>query len=78
VNGGGGAPVTLTPVSLAGGTFTLRINGSVGPSYILQASSNFANWTAISTSTPSAMPFTVVDTNAGSFNHRFYRALLGP
>jgi hypothetical protein len=78
VTGGGGAPVTLTPVSLAAGNFTLRINGSVGPSYILQASSDLITWTALSTNTPSLMPFTVIDTNAGSFNHRFYRALLGP
>jgi hypothetical protein len=65
-------------VSLAAGNFTLRINGSVGPSYILQASSDLITWTALSTNTPSLMPFTVIDTNAGSFNHRFYRALLGP
>ena len=75
---GGGVPVTLTPLSLAAGNFTLQINGDLGPSYILQASSDFTTWTPLSTNTPSVMPFTVIDTNAGSFNHRFYRALLGP
>ena len=78
VTGGGGVPVMLTPLSLAAGHFTLEINGNVGPSYILQASSNCTNWTALSTNTPSVMPFTLVDTNAGSFTRRFYRALLGP
>jgi hypothetical protein len=76
-----GAPpqsVTLTPLSLAAGKFTLRIDGSVGPSYILQASGDFYTWTDLSTNTPAMMPFTVIDPNAGSFNHRFYRALLGP
>jgi hypothetical protein len=70
------APVTLTPVSLAGGTYTLKLNGSVGPTYVLLASSNLAAWTALSTSTPSVMPLTVTDTNAGKFKSRFYRALI--
>ncbi|SPE51110.1 exported hypothetical protein [Verrucomicrobia bacterium] len=74
----GGPPITLTPVSFAAGDFTLRINGSAGSEYIVQASTNLINWTAILTNTPSVTPFTVVDTNAGSFRRRFYRALLGP
>jgi hypothetical protein len=78
VTGGAGTPITLTPLSFAAGDFTLQFNGNVGPSYILQASSDLTTWTALSTNTPSIMPFTVIDTNAGSFNHRFYRALLGP
>ncbi len=78
VTGGAGTPITLTPLSLAAGDFTLQVNGNVGPSYILQASSGLTTWTALSTNTPSVMPFTVIDTNAGSFDHRFYRALLGP
>jgi hypothetical protein len=78
VTGGPSVPFTLTPVSLAAGHFTLQINGSVGSNYILQASSDFTTWTSLSTNTASVMPFTVIDTNAGSFNHRFYRVLLGP
>jgi hypothetical protein len=74
----GAPPVTLTPVSLAAGKFTLQINGSVGPQYILQASTNLINWTSILTNTPSVMPLTVTDTNAVNFKHRFYRALVGP
>jgi hypothetical protein len=74
----GTPPVTLTPLSLAGGTFTLRINGSAGPSYILQASTNLINWTSLSTNPSPVMPLTLMDSNAGTFNRRFYRALLGP
>lgn len=72
------APITLKEVSLTGGQFTLQVNGSVGPEYIVEASSNLVNWTGISTSTPAAMPFDVVDPNAGAFAHRFYRAVTGP
>ena len=50
----------------------------MGSNYILQASSDFTTWTPLSTNTASVMPFTVIDTNAGSFKQRFYRALLGP
>ncbi len=75
---GGGLPVTITPVSLVSGKFTMQVNGGVGPSYILQASTNFTTWTNLITNTPSVMPFSVIDTNAGSFKRRFYRELLGP
>ena len=52
VTGGLSVPFTLTPVSLAAGHFTLQINGSVGSNYILQGSSDFTNWTPLSTNTP--------------------------
>jgi len=74
----GGPPVTLTPVSYGSGTFTLQINGSVGPTYILLASTNLVSWLPLITNTPSVMPLTLMDTNAGKFSHRFYRALVGP
>lgn len=75
---GGGLPVTLTPVSLASGKFTMQINGGPGPSYILQGSTDLINWTPIVTNKPSVLPYTAMDTNAGSFNNRLYRILLGP
>jgi hypothetical protein len=70
--------ITLKSISLAAGQFTLQVNGSVGPVYVVEASSNMLNWTGVSTSTPAAMPFDVVDTNAGAFARRFYRARIGP
>ena len=78
VSGGVIGPFTLTPVSLAAGNFTLQLNGTVGPAYIVQASTNLTDWTNLTTNTPSLMPLTVIDTNAGGVNHRFYRAVLGP
>jgi hypothetical protein len=71
-------PITLTPVSLAGGTYTMQVNGSVGPQYIVQASTNLLNWVGLKTNTPISMPLTVTDTSAGSFPRRFYRVLTGP
>jgi hypothetical protein len=72
------AGVKLTPISYAAGHFTLQVTGILGPDYVILASTNLSTWTGISTSTPSVMPFTFIDTNAGAFPHRFYRALLGP
>ena len=74
---GGGVPVTLKPVALSAGHFTLEINGPLGPTYVVQASSNLVNWVSFLTNTPSVVPFPVVDTNAGNFTHRFYRAFFG-
>jgi hypothetical protein len=69
-------PVTLTPVSHAGGNFTLQINGPVGPAYVIQASSNLLTWIPLVTNTPSTVPFNFTDTNAGGFTRRFYRVQL--
>ena len=75
---GTGVPVTLTPVSLSAGGFTLAISGPLGPSYIVEGSSDLINWAPLRTNTPVLVPFTVIDTNAGNFTHRYYRAFLGP
>ena len=72
------SPITVTPISLAAGQFTLQVNGSVGPEYIVQASTNLLDWPGVSTTTPSVMPFLIVDPNAGAFAQRFYRARVGP
>jgi hypothetical protein len=73
-----GLPLTLKPVSLVSGQFTLQLNGEVGPTYILLASTNLTSWTSLQTNTPSAMPLILIDTNAGKFPHRYYRAQVGP
>ncbi|HLX72948.1 MAG TPA: hypothetical protein VKV04_25265, partial [Verrucomicrobiae bacterium] len=70
--------ITVKAISLTGGQFTLQVNGSVGPEYVVEISSNLVNWTGVSTSTPATMPFDYVDPNAGAFTHRFYRARTGP
>jgi len=56
----------------------LSVQGQTGPDYILMASTNFTNWTAISTNTPGTFPFVWTDTNANQYPKRFYQVRLGP
>ena len=56
----------------------LSVQGQTGPDYILMASTNCTNWTAISTNTPGTFPFVWTDTNANQFSKRFYQIRLGP
>ena len=56
----------------------LSIQGQTGPDYLLLASTNLTNWTAISTNTPGTLPFLWTDTNASQHPKRFYRVQLGP
>ncbi len=69
---------TLTASATNDGQFSLLVSGDIGPDYIIQTSTNLASWSAISTSTPSAMPYSYPDTNTVLFRYLFYRALLGP
>ena len=68
----------LTADSMYNGQFILMISGDTGPDYIIQTSTNLAAWSAISTSTPSSMPYSYTGTNAALFPYLFFRALLGP
>lgn len=70
------APVSLAPISVQAGNFKVRIDGPIGPDYILQASSDLNEWAALQTNYPLAMPFEVTDTP--SLTNRFYRVQLGP
>jgi uncharacterized repeat protein (TIGR03806 family) len=60
------------------GTFQLELSGPPGKTYILQGSTDFANWIPISTNVPTSSPFTVVDPAAANFRYRFYRAVQLP
>jgi alpha-tubulin suppressor-like RCC1 family protein len=70
------APVSLAPLSVQSGRFTLRINGPIGPDYILQASPDLNEWADLQTNYPREMPFEVIDTPSPT--NRFYRVQLGP
>jgi len=73
------APV-LSPgaTGFANGQFSLSVNGQVGPTYIIQTSSNLLGaWTTLYTTNPSTMPFNFTDTNAASAQE-YYRILIGP
>jgi hypothetical protein len=72
------APVVLTPVGYANGQFTLLVNGTTGPDYILSASTNLTQWNDVLTNLSPALPFQFDHTNAGAIPARFYRARLAP
>lgn len=55
------------------GSFQMQIFGTAGHAYSLLASTNFVNWTPVSTFTCTNTPMDVVDTNAKFFDWHFYR-----
>jgi len=50
--------------------------GTTGSNYVLEASTNFINWTPLSTNRATTNVFDVFDPQATNFPHRFYRILL--
>lgn len=59
------------------GRFQLTVNGGVsGQSYVLLASTNLVNWTAINGFLDSNPPVTIYDPDASKYRQRFYR--IGP
>jgi hypothetical protein len=65
-------PAVLSPAGFTTGQFALEVSGTTNAQYIVQASTDLVNWISVRTNTA---PFTFVDTNAGQFNHRFYRTV---
>jgi hypothetical protein len=55
--------------------FELRLTGSPGATYLLEASSDFQNWTPISTNAAPTGTIEFTDSDAASFEQRFYRAV---
>jgi hypothetical protein len=69
------APAILTPAGFADGQYSLTVSGTTNAQYIVQSSTDLVNWVSVQTNTP---PFTYVDTDAGLFNQRYYRAVSIP
>jgi len=70
-------PIFFTaPGAFSNGVFQLQLSATPNQNYVLQSSTNLMQWISISTSTPSATPFYLTDTNAANFPNRFYRVLL--
>ena len=61
----------------AGAGFRLSVQGDPGHLYIIQGSTNLANWANLFTTNPSATPFAWTDAGT-NFPRRFYRVLLLP
>jgi uncharacterized repeat protein (TIGR03806 family) len=71
-------PPVINSESLRNALFGLGVSGPVGNTYVLQASPDLRNWTALGTNFPSTSSFTFavpVGTNLGP---RFYRVLQLP
>jgi hypothetical protein len=79
---GASAAFVVVPMSFtsagyaAGGQFQLGFAGAAGDTYVLQATTNFTDWTPISTNTATTNFFILTDPDATNFQNRFYRVLL--
>jgi hypothetical protein len=61
---------------LANGMFTLRFYGEPGTNYVLQASTNLADWLPVATNQVSGLGYLeFIDISATNYNLRFYRAV---
>ena len=66
--------MSLAP-AFAGGKVTANLSGTAGTTYVIQASTDFVHWTAISTNVADASGVvSLVDSNAAAYPSRFYRA----
>lgn len=70
-----GQPLVLGRPSSSGGRLSFAVPGVAGSRYAVEASGNLANWVRVVTNTA---PFTFVETNAGKFGQRFFRAVRLP
>ncbi len=60
------------------GGFQFWVNGDVGPDYVVQASTNLADWLTLCVTNPAALPFAWGETNGRGEGAQFYRVKLAP
>ena len=70
--------MVLTSFVGTGSQFQIRVEGPVGPDYLLEASSTLTVWLTVQSNSPAAMPFHFSETNAAGFDRQFYRVRLWP
>jgi hypothetical protein len=68
-------PVQFTSEGFSNGVFRLQFVGAPGSNYVLQASTNFVNWTPLVTNPATTNILNFIDANAGNYPLRFYRVL---
>jgi hypothetical protein len=65
----------LGAATLAGGQFSFNLTGVAGYEYLIEASSDLANWQPLQTN---AAPFTFTLTNAADYSRQYFRAVYFP
>ena len=68
----------LTNSIYTNGAFQFSLNGLPASAYDIQASSNLIDWITIGTNSPFTGSLNFTDTNAATWDHRFYRARIFP
>jgi hypothetical protein len=73
-------PATLTdPMRLQDGRFQFTLsNLTAGATYIIQDSTNLADWTSLATNVAASTVETWTDDRAAAFKRQFYRARHSP
>ncbi len=66
------------PIPMPEGQFRVTTQNWPPVNVIIEASSNLADWTPVYTNTAPTSPLDFIDTNAGQFRQRFYRAVMQP
>lgn len=66
------APAFLESAGVVDGHFSFTVTGTAGSNYVVQASSDLANWTPVQTN---AAPFAFTDLNSSAADKKFYRAV---
>lgn len=64
-------PTVAMPAVTTPGQFGFQIPGEVGLKYVIEATSDFQNWTPVQTNTA---PFTFTESNPADYAQRYYRA----
>ena len=64
---------TLSAARIAGGEFQFTVNGKMGQTYLVQATSDFVNWAMTQTVLAPSDVFTVTNTPPAGLNTSFYR-----
>jgi hypothetical protein len=69
-------PFSFTSMGFTTGhVFQLELSGAAGSNYVLQATTNFINWTPLVTNLAASNIFNLQDPGASNFPYRFYRVI---